>query len=462
MIEVTERAGDRDRADMTRVERGVGFKDVQGSSDGGDLPRDPRVRATVYWSQRLEAAKNGGVHHPIGKRLKPECGPARRALGDQRSWVKAVQIGTDDGGIHDGRTVVDQRGHFAQWIVLHHLGVTREGVRVGELQRDAGFVGDDPHFACERGGGGGNEQHHAFVVARELSEEGMITFGSAFRVLDQQPQPEVPKMFRAHLIPALSLVALTAACTAEVPGETNAPPVDPPAQGGGGSGADDNSGGNAMGGADPTGGGGGAVSQVETRVGAAYPHGGDARIVLIDRTGTRSALFNPSNGLFEGADDIEELEGGLPLVDVRASAAVGDDIYLFAHDGSVTIYDRSQASFSTPEPLAEVLEDVPFNEIGAAFGAGDQLFVFNAGGASYAAYDTAAQSWSQIYDFATEFGGGGAPIANVGAAYANAAGGYVLFDLSGASYCIYGNGGQFSDDFDIDELGGGGLSFNDD
>ena len=108
-----------------------------------------------------------------------------------------------------------------------------------------------------------------------------------------------------------------------------------------------------------------------------------------------------------------------------------------------------------------MLEDAPLTTVGAAFGAGDTLFIFNSGGSSYAAYNVADESWSQIYDFATEFGSGGAPIASVGAAYENDSGGFVLFDLSGTSYCVYSSQGTFSDDFDIEELGDGMLTFTD-
>ena len=37
----------------------------------------------------------------------------------------------------------------------------------------------------------------------------------------------------------------------------------------------------------------------------------------------------------------------------------------------------------------------------------------------------------------------------------------MLFDVSGTSYCVYSGNGQFSDDFDIVDLGDGTLTFND-
>ena len=205
---------------------------------------------------------------------------------------------------------------------------------------------------------------------------------------------------------------------------------------------------------------GGMLPSYEPFVGAAYPNGGDGRIVLIDVTGTRSALYNPTSGTFESADDIDELQGGLPLADVVAVGRTDDATYYFASDGMATVYDPAQAAFSTPEPVADVLDDLPFPAVAAAFGNGSQLFVFNEGGTSYAAYNTANDTWSPVYSFATDFGGGGAPIPSVGAAYRDG-NAYVLFDKSGSSYCIYGSNGEFSDDFDIEELGDGMLDFND-
>ncbi len=205
-------------------------------------------------------------------------------------------------------------------------------------------------------------------------------------------------------------------------------------------------------------GGGGAPVSYEDAVGAAYA--ADGRIVLIDPSGTRSSRYNPTTGVFESADDIDELEGGLPLAEVVAAATVDGSTYLFDAMGRVTIYDRGQGTFSPPDDLSEVLEDSPLSSVGAAFGLGTQLFVFNEGGSSYAAYNASTETWSPVYSFATDFGGGGAPIASVGAAATLGDGSIMLFDRSGAEYCIYGGNGTFSDDFDITELGDGSLSFN--
>lgn len=266
-------------------------------------------------------------------------------------------------------------------------------------------------------------------------------------------------MRRIHTLCATTLVFVAAACAA--PTEDPAPsqptsPTAPPAEGGGGALPEM-----------PEGGAGGTTPpppeqpSYATAVGAAYASASDARIVLVDVTGTRSSQYNPSTGMFSSPDDIDELEGGLPIADVVAAANVGEVTYLFDASGQVTLYDRAQATFTAPEALAEALEDVPFSAVGAAFGAGDTLFVFNTGGTQYAAFNTADETWSPVYGFATDFGGGGAPIANVGAAYADAQGGYVLFDLSGDKFCIYAGSGTFSDDFDIDELGDGMLTFDD-
>lgn len=272
-------------------------------------------------------------------------------------------------------------------------------------------------------------------------------------------------MRRTTIITALSLI-LTTACGGSPEGDPGPQPQPPPPQqGAGGSDSSSSSaggqgqGGNPIGG---QGGGGGSTTVVyDTAVGAAYPNGGDGRIVLIDATGTRTVLYNPAAGTFESGDDIDELEGGPPIMDVVAAARLAGETYLFDGVGDVTVYDHAQASFSAPEPLADALDDVPFTSVGAAFGYGNQIFVFNAGGTSYAAYNMTSETWSPTYSFLADFGGGGAPLASVGAAYALDDGSIVLFDKSGTSYCVYTGNGEFSDDFDIEELGDGSLDFND-
>jgi hypothetical protein len=260
-----------------------------------------------------------------------------------------------------------------------------------------------------------------------------------------------------HTLSALALSTIIAACAA-------GPDNGIPAGAGGASSSTTTStaavtttsGGGGMGGD----GVGGMTPTYEPLVGAAYPNAGDGRIVLIDVTGTRSVLYNPTSGTFESADDIDELQGGLPLIDVVAVGRLNDAIYYFASDGMATVYDLTQSSFAAPAPAASVLDGLPFPSVGAAFGSGNQLFVFSAGGTSYAAYNTESDTWSPVYSFATDFGGGGAPIASVGAAYQDGAA-YYLFDNSGSSFCIYAGNGEFSNDFDIEELGDGNLSFDD-
>jgi hypothetical protein len=198
-----------------------------------------------------------------------------------------------------------------------------------------------------------------------------------------------------------------------------------------------------------------------TAVGAAYPSGGDARVVLIDATGTRSVLFNPSAGTFESADDIDQLFAALPIDDVVAVARTATRTYMFDSAGSATLYDHAQASFSAPTPLATALPNIPFNAVGAAFGKGSLIFLFNAAGSSYAAYNEVTNTWSPVYSFATDFGGGGAPIASVGAAYLGSDDQVLLFDKSGTTFCLYDLAGTFSSDFEIEELGDGNLNFDD-
>lgn len=269
-------------------------------------------------------------------------------------------------------------------------------------------------------------------------------------------------MKRTLILSTLALSILTA-CGDGPDASTGDPQPPPPQQGTGGMGPDPvGSGAGGLGGnPDPSGGGGTTMVTYDDAVGAAYARAGDGRIVLIDPSGTRSTLYNPATGVFESPDDIDELEGGPPITEVVAAGRIGDVTYLFDASGQVTVYDHTQATFSPPEPLADALDDIPFNAVGAAFGYGSQLFVFNQGGTSYAAYNTTTETWSPVYGFLGDFGGGGAPIPSVGAAYVANDDSIVLFDLSGTSYCVYGSNGLFSDDFDIVDLGDGTLTFND-
>ena len=112
-------------------------------------------------------------------------------------------------------------------------------------------------------------------------------------------------------ISIFALVAFTVACGAE-PGDPPANPVDSTTGGGG---EDPTTQTTTTGGGGAPGTGGGPV-EYATEVGAAYQRTGDARVVLVDGTGTRTSLFNPSTGAFESPDDIDELEGGTPLQNV--------------------------------------------------------------------------------------------------------------------------------------------------
>jgi hypothetical protein len=198
----------------------------------------------------------------------------------------------------------------------------------------------------------------------------------------------------------------------------------------------------------------------EMAVGAAYGRGGDGRAVLIDPTGTRSVLYNPSTGTFDTGDDIDELESGLPLTEVVAAAHLDAETYFFDASGNASVFDHAQAVFSTPRPIEEVLEGLPFASVGAAFGYNNTLFVFNAAGSSYAAYSPNGV-WSPTYSFVTDFGGGGAPIASVGAGFVQEDNAIVLFNFSGERYSVYAGAGEFSSAFDSGELVNGTRDFND-
>lgn len=203
-------------------------------------------------------------------------------------------------------------------------------------------------------------------------------------------------------------------------------------------------------------------------IGAAYPNAGDSRIILINKEGTRFVYWTPSTGSFSSARSISELENGaLPLGSVGASAttADGSETYFFDTAGSrFTVYERDTAEFDEEEEFDDdsgAFGDPEIEGVGAALHSTNtnRIFFFNGAGTKYAVWDYQNASWTRVYDFASEFGGGGAPIASVGAGV-TVDGLYYLFNRDGTRYTIYAASGKFSSSFPLSELGNGSLSFD--
>lgn len=217
------------------------------------------------------------------------------------------------------------------------------------------------------------------------------------------------------------------------------------------------------------GGGGGEVAQeasvpVPREVGAAFFDPADGRMVLISKTGTRFVHFDVAQGTFTAPRPTSELLPGMtnPLVggmthdEATGLYELGDLV-----GAARQLYDPAtdtEGSLETWEDLGADPSFVPGTS--ALFVAGSQLFVFSAGGSEYAAYNRSTQTWSPTYSFTGDFGGGGAPIANVGASATAPSGReYYLFDLSGTRWTTYGGNGSFAPAFTLDELGDGTLTF---
>ncbi|MEM1270291.1 MAG: Ig-like domain-containing protein [Bacteroidota bacterium] len=208
-------------------------------------------------------------------------------------------------------------------------------------------------------------------------------------------------------------------------------------------------------------------------VGAAYPNAGDSRIILIDAEGERFVYWNPTDGSFSQSRPVRDLENGrLPLGALGATASTPDDseTYFFAPDGtSVTVYERESAAFDEVQQFGE--DDSDFGDpeiesVGAAMSSpgtsdANRIFLFDLTGNQYQSFDTENAEYSQVFNYATDFSGGGSPIPSVGAvAYNPTEGVHYLFNRAGTQYTIYdGSRGRFSAAFDLSQLGDGTLTF---
>ncbi|MEM8559630.1 MAG: hypothetical protein AAGG50_17560 [Bacteroidota bacterium] len=206
--------------------------------------------------------------------------------------------------------------------------------------------------------------------------------------------------------------------------------------------------------------------EAEVAVGAAYPNAADARVILISAEGDRYVLWNPANGSFSSARSVSALENGdLPFGRLGAAVSTSDELetYFFDMNGeNYAVYERDEAEFDEVEEFGEDdtdFMDADIEEVSAAYATSAQFFMFDKQGTTYQAWNYTTEAWGPVFSFITDFGGGGTPIASVGAAV-NVGSLVYLFNRDGSEYTIYNDANRtFSDDFDISELGDGTLSF---
>jgi hypothetical protein len=201
-------------------------------------------------------------------------------------------------------------------------------------------------------------------------------------------------------------------------------------------------------------------------IGAVYPNAGDSRVILINKAGTRFVYWTPGSGVFSDAENVSALENGaLPLSDVGASSSTrdGEDTYFFSGDGmTFTVYERETSAFDEVEEFGDdggEFGDPEIEDVGAAVDASStQLLIFNRNGTRYGVWNEANEIWDGYFNFPADFFGGGAPISAVGAiVFVDEENAYYLFDRDGTKYTVFS--GNFSNAFDVTELGDGTLTF---
>lgn len=211
-------------------------------------------------------------------------------------------------------------------------------------------------------------------------------------------------------------------------------------------------------------GGGGSSGNSTDAVGAAYPNAGDRRLVFINTDGDRFLLFNPVTGTTTDADDLDDLENNTPPLDKIGAAAnlFGDDeTYFFSDDGDTfTNYERDNATYDTPASFEEEYDNDGYDldSIGAAaegdFFARNSIVLFNQNGTQWQLWQPENDSFSDVFTFPAQFGGGNSPISAVGAAvFIDESNELYLFNRSGTQYTIWRGGNNFSAAFPIDQLG---------
>jgi hypothetical protein len=205
----------------------------------------------------------------------------------------------------------------------------------------------------------------------------------------------------------------------------------------------------------------------QTAIGAVYPNAGDSRIILVNRAGTRFVYWTPSSGAFSAARSVSALENGaLPLSDVGAAASTrdGEETLFFNTDGTAfTVYERETSAFDEVEMFGDdngEFGDPEIEDVGAGVDAStSQLLLFNQNGTRYGVWNVDTETWDGYLNFPADFFGGGSPISSVGAiVFIDEENAYYLFDRDGTKYTVFA--GNFSNAFDVTELGDGTLSFD--
>ncbi len=98
------------------------------------------------------------------------------------------------------------------------------------------------------------------------------------------------------------------------------------------------------------------------------------------------------------------------------------------------------------------------NSIGAAvegdFFASNSIVLFNQNGTEWQLWQPENDSFSDVFTFPSQFGGGNAPISAVGAAvYRDDTNQVYLFSRDGERYTIWAGGSNFTAAFPVEELG---------
>jgi hypothetical protein len=210
--------------------------------------------------------------------------------------------------------------------------------------------------------------------------------------------------------------------------------------------------------------GGGGGTGGGSAIGAAYPNAGDSRLVFFNTAGDRFLLFNPVTGAVTDADDLDDIENGLiPIEDVGAAASVfgEEETYFFSTDGDTfTNYERDVADFDLPASFEEEYDEQGYDlsSIGAAvegdFFASNSIVIFNQNGTEWQLWQPEEDSFSDVFTFPSQFGGGNAPISAVGAAvFRDDTNQVYLFNREGTQYTIWSGGSSFTAAFDVEELG---------
>ena len=157
-IQITQRAGHRDRADIDDAMRRFGFQRIQRAINRSLLPRDPGGPAIILRLLHLAAPRHGGIQNAVPHGLLLQRPPARRAMrGKHRQRIAdAVEVFADHRAVEQRQAVIGhQARHLGQRIDRQQL--RRRGIGVGrhqlDLAVDPAADGTGQHLADIRAGG---------------------------------------------------------------------------------------------------------------------------------------------------------------------------------------------------------------------------------------------------------------------------------------------------------------------